>query len=152
MQGVREFIRGKAGRAVAIAFACVAAVAMFVSARDMFGSSTIGSLSADRWFICTETGKPFRYQLTIDSTLPAPSPHSGKNTGVEAELCYWTADGGAKDEPTPVLLITEPANNPPPTFCPDCSRRVVGRNPSPEPGRTPPPTKADYLARAGKRQ
>jgi hypothetical protein len=146
VQGVREFIRGRVGRYVAIAFTCVAVVALAGSARSMFGLSDMGSVSSDRWFVCTETGKPFRYKLTVDSTIPVPSPYSGKNTGLEAELCYWTADGQTKDEPTPVLLNANPTQ-PGPTFCPDCGRLVVGRNPFPESGAKPPPTKSEYEAR-----
>jgi hypothetical protein len=94
-------------------------------------------------FICTETGKPFEHENQIGETLPILSPHSGKKTGVPAEACYWTAEGGTKTSPTWVLL-NELAGKPGPTYCPDCKRLVVGHNPQPGPGiKTPPMREAD---------
>ena len=104
--------------------------------------------SRNRWFVCTETGKPFRVKLEPGMTFPVESPHSGKPTGVAAELCYWTKDGQPKEDPTPVLL-NQSAGKSGPTFCPDCGRLVVGNNPLPLVGAKPPPTQAEYAARRG---
>jgi hypothetical protein len=98
-----------------------------------------------RWFVCTETHKAYQLDLNDVKEIPAPSPFSGKNTGQPAELCYWTAEGKPKDIPTPVLL-NDYIGDSSPTFCPDCGRLVVGRNPAPSPGMSPPPTKAEYEA------
>ena len=104
--------------------------------------------SRNRWFVCTETGKPFRKELETGMTFPVESPHSGKPTGVLAELCYWTTDGQPKQDPTPVLL-NDRAGKTGPTFCPDCGRLVVAHNPVPLAGAKPPPTQAEYAARRG---
>lgn len=98
------------------------------------------------WFICTETGKPFRYAVEAGTKIPVPSPFSGKDTGMPAELCYWTKDGGFKEDPTPVLLNAS-VGKPGPTFCPDCGRLVIGNNPLPTEGAKPPPTQAEYAQR-----
>jgi hypothetical protein len=66
------------------------------------------------------------------------------NTGYPAEACYWTADGGTKTEPTWVLMNAV-LGKPGPTFCPDCGRLVVARNPMPGPGVKPPPTQQELL-------
>jgi hypothetical protein len=96
-------------------------------------------------YMCTETGKAFKHKNEEGEVPPVYSPYSGKNTGVKAELCYWTADGGTKKDPTPVLL-NRLAGKDGPTFCPDCGRLVVGHNPAPRPGAKPPPTRAEYEA------
>ena len=102
--------------------------------------------SRNPWFVCTETGKPFRKELERGMRFPVESPHSGKPTGVPAELCFWTKDGQPTQDPTPVLL-NESAGKTGPTFCPDCGRLVVAHNPVPLVGVKPPPTQAEYAAR-----
>lgn len=97
-------------------------------------------------YIDTETGKVFRHKNEIGETLPILSPDTGKNTGMPAEACYWTADGKTKTDPTWVLL-NEELGKKSPTFCPDCGRLVVGHNPPPHPGMKPPPTQTEYAAR-----
>lgn len=82
-------------------------------------------------------------------TYPVKCPDTGKETGYEAELCYWTKDGHPKDEPIPVLL-NKYKGDPGPTFCPDCGRLVVYHNPLAVEGHTPPPTEEEYRARARK--
>jgi hypothetical protein len=98
-----------------------------------------------RTYVCAETGKPFEVKLEIGGTNPKPSPHSGKNTGFPAELCYWTKDGKPKPDPTAVLM-GHWVGKPGPTFCPDCDRLVVGHNPRATPDRKPPPTRAEFAA------
>ncbi len=101
-------------------------------------------------YIDTETGKTFRHKNETGETHPIESPYSGKRTGVVAEPCFWTADGGTKSEPTWVLL-NELAGKQGPTFCPDCGRLVVGHNPQPGEGVRPAPTKEEYAARKADR-
>ena len=126
----------------------VGGAVLAVSAWRSLGGGGFAEAAARRTFICSATGKPFTHELAKGDTIPVASPHSGKPTGYPAELCYWTADGRTKDEPTPVLLNTH-AGLPGATFCPDCGRLVVGHNPKPAPGDRPPPTKAQMPARAG---
>lgn len=97
-------------------------------------------------YICTETGKTFLHRNQVGESLPIHSPFSGKDTGVPAEPCYWTKDGGTKSEPTWVL-VNEFIHKPGPTFCPDCGRLVIGHNPHPGPGVRPPPTREEWTAR-----
>jgi hypothetical protein len=99
-------------------------------------------------YICTETGRVFRHKNVLGETLPIYSSYSGKNTGMPAEACYWSADGHPKSDPT-WLLLNEETGKSGPTFCPDCGRLVVGHNPRPGPGVRAPPTKAELAARRG---
>ena len=93
-------------------------------------------------YICTETGKPYRHENKLGETRPIYSSFSGRNTGVPAEACYWTAQGERKAEPTWVLL-NELVGKAGPTFCPECGRLVVGHNPAPEAGAKAPPTQQE---------
>jgi hypothetical protein len=97
-----------------------------------------------RLFVDAATGKSYWVDLDDVSDVPAQVPGGGK-TGYPAELCFWTADGKTKDEPTGVLL-NETVGKSGPTFCPDCKRLVVGHNPPPADGVPPPPTEAEYRA------
>jgi hypothetical protein len=128
-----------------IILAVIILVALGVAGYELigfFGASTTAQDFNRRWMVCTETGKAYQVDLATISVLPAHSPFSGKDTGQPAELCYWTADGQPKKEPTPVLL-NKYRGLPEPTFCPDCGRLVVERNPGAEPGSRPPPTRAE---------
>jgi hypothetical protein len=149
MAKMREFMESGAGRGLAAAVLLAAGVAVFFSVRANFGSSSAGDLSRERTFICAQTHKPFEYTLKVGDQIPVKSPHSGKNTGYPAELCYWTKDGRIKDTPTPVLLRSNLGERGP-TFCPDCGRLVVGHNPRPGPGDKPPPTESEYKPRAAR--
>lgn len=126
------------------------ALAVLVGMRT-FGGSEAGNASRRRPFVCAETGKGFYADIDVGTPIPVMSPYSHKNTGYPAELCYWTADGKVKKEPT-LVLINEWLGKNEPTFCPDCGRLVVGRNPGPEPGHRPPPTRQEYDARRNVRQ
>lgn len=83
-------------------------------------------------FVCSETGKPFNHELAVGEDEPVKSPHSGKNTGWRAELCYWAKDGQggwkAKLEPTYVLVKKrmDPTTDEK-TYCPDCGHEVWSR-------------------------
>ena len=141
--GVREFLRTPAGKNVAVAAAVIGLGVCVWSIIGNLRDTPAMALSRDRYFVCTETGKSFKYSLEGGETFPIHSPYSGKNTGMPAELCFWTKDGKAKDEPTPVLLKSMTA----PTFCPDCGRLVSAYNPRPGPGVNPPPLQSEYKGR-----
>jgi hypothetical protein len=143
VERLREFLRTGGGRATAIALATIALIAAVLSARSNLGDSEAAAASQDRWFVCSETGKAFRVAVKPGMTQPIDSPYSGKKTGYQAALCYWTAAGGLKNDPTPVLM-NESVGKKGPTFCPDCGRLVSPQNPPPMPGVKPPPTKAEY--------
>ncbi len=113
------------------------------SAIHYLGPSPAAAASTRGQFICAETGKAFALTITPGMTLPVLSPHSGKNTGYPAELCYWTKDGTIRAEPVHVLLNSYLGKRDP-TFCPDCGRLVRSRNPLPVPG-SPPPTRQQYM-------
>jgi hypothetical protein len=138
----RDWANSPTGRVVVAGAALVAAGVVFLIARSYLSVSDAARVSADRQFICAETGKPFDHTLVRGETIPLLSPHSGKKTGYPAELCYWTRDGGTRPDPVPVLLELYRGGRGP-TYCPDCGRRVVGHNPYPQPGAKPPPTQAE---------
>lgn len=153
MDRFREWTRTPAGRIVSVAVAAAGLFAAFVSVRSYLGGSAGAVASSERTFVCAETGKPFGYMLVAGDTLPVASPHSGKKTGYPAESCNWTADGQVRAEPVLVLLEEyKDKGKRPPTFCPDCGRRVVARNPLAVAGERPPPTKAEYEKRSLARQ
>jgi hypothetical protein len=140
----REAIATHSGKRIGVGIAMV----MIGSAAYLLTRSLKSAVPEDAYsttYICTETQKPFRHRNQIGETQPVLSPHSGKNTGVTAESCFWTADGTAKNEPSWVLL-EELVGRPGPTFCPECRRLVVPRNPRPAPGAKAPPTKAEYAS------
>jgi hypothetical protein len=143
MMGIREFIKTPAGKVTVIAFLCLAIALAIWSALNSLDPSQAAARTSDRIFICAETGKAFNYTIKLGDKPPVKSPYSGKNTGYEAERCYWTADGKPKADPTPVLLKSAIGQEGP-TFCPDCGRLVVGNNPVAIEGVPPPPTEAEY--------
>lgn len=82
-----------------------------------------------RWYICSETGKPFQHTLRGgDKTMPVQSPHSNKPTGFPAEVCYCEKTPDGKPAPTYVLMNTY-VGKPEPTHCPKCGAVVVMHNP-----------------------
>lgn len=139
----REFLRTGGGQAVAIGVGVVGLIAIVWSIRSNLGPSEAASLSRERIYVCSETGKPFKVKLTAETKIPVRSPHSGKDTGYPAELCFWTKTGEVNKEPTAVLL-NQAVGKRGPTFCPDCGRLVTAYNPPPMPGGKPPPTKQEY--------
>lgn len=144
---MREWLESTGGKIAAGVLLAVAAVAVFFAVRNVFGPPPEVRDANRRVFIDVETGKPFTYELRIGDMIPVRAP-SGKDSGYPAELCFWTKDGQAKDEPTPVVL-NEEMGKPGPTFCPDCDRLVRGHNPRPGPDVAPPPSRAEYRPRAG---
>jgi hypothetical protein len=143
MEDKRRWIMAAAGGLVAV----VAGIWIY---KSVFGYSTEGEDSRNRWFVCAETRKPFRAHLEIGESIPVMSPFSHKATGYPAELCYWTKEGTIKSAPDYVLLnrYLNPNDNSP-TFCPDCGRLVVGHNPAPVAGHAPPPTQEEWMQRHG---
>ncbi len=144
--GVREFFRTSAGRYAAIALVVLAVCLCAWSIRNNLGVNEAAQMSAERVFICVETGQPFELEMTAGMRFPVRSPHSDKDTGYPAELCYWTTDGKVKDDFTAVAL-NEQLGEPGATYCPDCSRLVVRYNPKPTDGAVAPPKKGDQKAR-----
>lgn len=151
LQAIRGFLGSKGGVAVAVVLALLGAWALWASLRAFVGDSEAAAAARDRLFICAQTGASFRYKVQHGTSIPVLSPYSKSETGYPAELCYWTADGQVKSEPTPVLLNSYLGKDEP-TFCPDCGRLVVGHNPVPVPGSRPPPTRAQYRPRSGDRR
>ncbi|HEX8323227.1 MAG TPA: hypothetical protein VF595_04865 [Tepidisphaeraceae bacterium] len=144
---LRKLLETNVGKFIGMAVVALAVVYAIYTVVSLGGSSEAGRLSSDRVFIDAETGKSFNYTIKIGDSLPVKSPFSGKNTGYEADACYWTKDGKPKTEPT-YVLVKERIGQRGPTFCPDCGRLVVGLNPSPGPGVTAPPTAAEFKQRS----
>ncbi len=132
----------------AAAIACIA-LGLWSIRGFIHGSDAIDAANT-RIFIDADSLQSFKYTVTPTTSIPVRSPYSGNLSGYPAELCYWTADGQIKDDPTPVLLnsFLHPGSHDP-TFCPDCGRLVVAHNPKPRPGDRPPPTRAEYYAQRG---
>jgi len=143
--GLRGVINSGAGKAAAGAVAVISIAAAAWAIHRVFGRSDAAVASQDRVFICTQTGRIFRHRLGMSDTLPIRSPHSGKPTGYPAELCYWTADGHVKRDPT-ALLLNSYRGDAEPTFCPDCGRLVVRHNPYAAADAKPPPTRQEHKA------
>jgi hypothetical protein len=144
--GFREFLKGTAGKVVAIVLILIGVVAIYLSVKSNLGESEAAFNSRSRMFMCSETGKTFRYEVKEGEPFPVMSPFSGKKTGYTPEECWWTKDGKIRTEPYYVLL-NEVTHKPGPTFCPDCGRLVIAHNPHPLSGDKPPPTKEQYAAR-----
>jgi hypothetical protein len=140
MEKFREFLKVNGSTLGTVAALLFGGVLIFSSYRMSCGPSETFLAANERPFVCAETKKGFTYTLQAGDRVPVYSPHSGKNTGFPAELCFWTADGKEKTSPTYVLM--QPGGN----FCPDCKRVVRLYNPRPGPGASPPPTRAEYEA------
>ncbi|MEM7754118.1 MAG: hypothetical protein AAF297_00620 [Planctomycetota bacterium] len=95
------------------------------------GGDALEASSRDRVVIDAVSGEVIKnFRVPDGATIPYVNSKTGNNTLWPAEECYWTADGGAKTEPTYVLL-EEYKGNAGPTTCPDCSRTVRQHNPLP---------------------
>ena len=138
---------------VRLAAGVAAVLAIMLLGWILFARFTGGPASAagNRVFIDAETGQTFRHTLSIGDQIPLESPYTGQRTAYEAEACYWTADGGTKEEPTWVLPRDRVEPGAGPTFCPDCDRLVTQLNPAPDTGVRPPPTRPEYELRLAER-
>ncbi len=143
IQQFRRFTATLGGRVVSSIVALALVGFAVYSVRSFLAGDTPEDVSYTT-YIDTSTGKPFRHRNALGETQPIRAP-SGKDTGLPAQPCYWTADGGVKKDPDWVLLNSE-VGRAEPTFCPYCHRLVVDHNPPPGPGVKPPPTQADYEA------
>ena len=151
IERIRQFLRTGAGRVAAMSGAALmVVVAAWSIWSTVSESNEAANLMTNRVYVCAETGKSFVHEIERRETLPVHSPHSGKKTGYPAELCYWTADGKAKKEPSAVLLNMTVGKSGQ-TFCPDCDRLVVPYNPYPVPGGKPPPTQQEYQSARAQR-
>lgn len=148
MNVFQSFTSSVYGRVTVGIVLVVAVVLVGFQLRNLFGAGSAVARANDRIFICSETLKSFHQNLANLNGKPVPiySPYSGKETGYPAELCYWTADGKVKDDPTPVLLNSA-VGKLEPTFCPDCGRLVVGLNPRAGPNLRPAPTREEWERR-----
>jgi hypothetical protein len=144
----QEFLKTTGGRLVAGLLFVLAMGFIAYSFWTASASSRFTASSNDRVFVCSETGKSFHYTIKLGDSIPVQSPYSGKATGYPAELCYWTADGKTKEEPTPVLLNTWIGKKGR-TFCPDCGRVVVSYNPAPVAGAKAPPKESEIRPGGG---
>ena len=145
MDRIRQLLASPLGKIIAI-IVSIALVGIAAHGVMGFFRGDTPEAAFSSMYICTETGKPFRHQNKRGEMQPIYSPYSHKDTGVPAEPCYWTADGGTQKEPTWVLL-NEAAGKTGPTFCPECGRLVVGHNPRPGPNAHAPMTQTEYAAR-----
>lgn len=145
MANFKEMLSGKAGPVIAGVIILVGGFLIWNNASGSFTNPALAD-NYNRLFICAETGKEFRYGLKLGDTIPVKSPYSGKETGFEAEACFWTKDGKPTEKPTYVLLNSHKGGKEP-TFCPDCGRLVRPLNPPAGEGTQPPPTEAELKAR-----
>ncbi len=143
MEKIREFLNSTAGKAVSFAIVALALVWAGIALLGAFGGSEAATGSRERTFICAETGKVFDLEIDAGLTVPVLSPYSDKATGWPVEYCDWTKEGGVRSERVPVLLNDYLGKNEP-TFCPDCGRLVIVRNPAAAEGVLPPPTKDQF--------
>ena len=142
VERIREWLTTTAGKAASGVVLVVALVMIVLSFRANFGRTDAASIAGTRMYIDASNGKTFEHRLELGEITPIKAP-SGQQSGYPAEACYWTKDGKPKQDPTWVLLNIY-AKKPGPTFCQDCGRLVVGRNPPPTSSATPPPTASDY--------
>jgi hypothetical protein len=138
---MRDFLSSSTGKVISFGLCAVMIVVAAWVIVTSFRDPNVASAN-ERYFIDSKTGQSFQHTLKNGESIPIRAP-SGGETGYPGELCYWTAEGKPKDEPTVVLLKSWLAESGP-TFCPDCKRLVVGHNPAPGPGMRPPPTQAEY--------
>jgi hypothetical protein len=115
---------------IAAVFGIVAAL-VILGYQIMGGPPSAAEMSTRLVLIDSESGEVFRnFRIAEGESAPWANPSTGRRTLFPAEKCFWTKDGKAKLEPTYVLL-NEYAGKDGETKCPDCGRRVTGRNPMP---------------------
>lgn len=139
MNRIRELLDTQAGRYLGYGLAGLGVLLAGWLIVGQFGGG-IAARSAQRMFIDSNTGEQFQYTISKGEMIPVPSPHSdGARVGYEAEPCYWTKEGGVKEDPTWVLPKVKIDTAAGPTFCADCGRLVVPRNPAASPRRPSSP-------------
>jgi hypothetical protein len=141
MLGLEKLEHSQTGKVVAIAVVLGAVAFAVYIVKSTFSPAAV-SEERERWFVDATTLTPFHHELVLGESIPVKAP-SGNMSGYPAELCFWTKDGTPKTDPTPVLLNLYLGKKGP-TFCPDCGRLVVPRNPAPTPGMRPPPTQEEW--------
>lgn len=110
-----------------VAFACLIGAGVFAARALRSESASLERWSQEHTLIDMETGELFvNMRLPDGATFPYRNPNTGSVTLVPAEPCQWTRDGRAKMDPTWVYVPEGQS-----VTCPDCGRRVVGRNPAP---------------------
>lgn len=140
---------GEKRKALVIGFLAVASVGLmvfFVIRATVFAPASPNEASRRILLIDSQSGEIFSdVRLEAGMSFPMRNPKTGTDTLFPPEACYWTREGKAKANPT-YVLVREDIGEKGPTMCPDCGRRVVGRNPMP-----PPELMIEaYKARAGK--
>jgi len=150
MQAIREFLASPTGRILGGVFLVACIGTAIYSAYSTVSSDAATLMSTQRMYMDSKTGQAFPHTLAMGDATPIDAPSGGK-TGFPAEACFWTKDGKIKTDPTWVLLEEYTKSPATPTFCPDCSHRVVGLNPQPGPNDKPPQTKEQYELRRGQR-
>src|SRR5690349_11481172 len=128
MAGLREFLQSGKGKQVAVGVVVVGVLLAIWSVWANLGPSAEVLSAIEPVYINAETWKQKNITMKVGTVIPAG--------WYQAELCYWTKDGTTKDTPTYVLLNKYKGKSEP-TFCPDCGRLVVGRNPGPSAGMRP---------------
>ena len=115
----------------------IASIGMLVIAAGLLVWQVMGTgpsdatLSRQRDVIDSRTGTVFLgFRIPADTRFPWVNPSTGEPTLFPAEKCFYTKDGGAKTEPTYVLLRSYRGESGD-TTCPDCGRKVVAHNPAP---------------------
>lgn len=140
-------LAGTQGVAIAVCIVLAGVVGLYLAFLRGDDASNLLKQANHRTLVDAENGKTFTVDLTEGKPMAITSPFTGRDTGREPELCYWTADGQPKATPDYVLLngLRIPRVSGP-TFCPVCHRLVVSGNPPADAGVTPPPTEAEYKA------
>lgn len=110
-----------------VAFGCLIAAGVFAARALRSETSSLERWTQEHTLIDMVTGEVFEDMRLADGVaFPVRNPNTGTDTLVPAEECFWTRDGRAKLEPTWVYVPQSGE-----ATCPDCGRKVVGRNPSP---------------------
>lgn len=110
-----------------LAFGCLIFAAIFAARSLRSETASMERWSREHTLIDMETGEVFENMRLGDGvSFPVRNPNRGTDTLVPAEECYWTRDGRAKTTPTWVYVPQSGS-----AICPDCGRKVVGRNPAP---------------------
>lgn len=106
---------------------CLIGAAVFASRALRTETASLERWSQEHTLIDMQTGEVFvNFRLKDGVAFPVRNPNTDTDTLVPAEACNWTSDGRAKWESTWVYVPESGT-----AICPDCGRKVVGRNPQP---------------------